>query len=583
MKKIVLLISFIGLMHAIVHAQSCFPQGITFTTQQQIDNYHLNYPDCTRIEGDVKILGPTITNLDSLIVLDSIDGDLSIESNPNLTSLGGLLNLAFVGGDLRIGFNNLLASLSGLNNVSTVGGYLHISYLNELVNFSGLDGLTYVGDGMMINANDTLESIAALSNLTSISNELQIFDNAVLTNLSGLENVDAGSVDFLRIYGNPSLSDCQVQSICDYLASPAGEIDIFSNAEGCNNPPEVSAGCGIAQVCLPYGNYYFLDQADIDEFQSDYPGCTQLGGSVQIQGNDIQDLSGLNSITSVGKDLKITHNPNLHHLSGLENLVSAGRTVQIQYNESLTGLSGLEALTTIGGILSIAYNDSLLSLNGLQALTSVGSDLGISHNDQLANLNGLNNLASVGRNLAITSNPSLKNVTALDAVEEIYGTLSIGSNDSLYSLVGLDNIDYMTILQLSILSNNILSECEVKSVCDYLDIIGWADIFDNADGCDNSEEVKEACKAMPVNDPGPEMVISAFPVPASTYIVIDIPMEKACYDEALSICDLHGRQVLACRITGPHMILDISGLPEGIYLARTVTEGTVMVGKFVKQ
>jgi hypothetical protein len=202
MKKISLLISFIGLLHSFVHSQTCFPQGITFTTQQKIDNYHLNYPDCTRIEGDVNILGPDITNLDSLIVLDSIDGDLSIESNPNLTS------------------------------------------------FAGLDGLTYVGDGMMINSNDTLESIAALAKLTSISNELQIFGNAALTNLSGFENVDAGSVDYLRIYGNPSLSDCQVQSICDYLAGPAGEIDIYSNAGGCNNPPEVSADCGIAQVCL---------------------------------------------------------------------------------------------------------------------------------------------------------------------------------------------------------------------------------------------------------------------------------------------------------------------------------------------
>ncbi len=33
----------------------CLPEGITFTTQAQIDNFQLNYPGCTEIEGDMKI------------------------------------------------------------------------------------------------------------------------------------------------------------------------------------------------------------------------------------------------------------------------------------------------------------------------------------------------------------------------------------------------------------------------------------------------------------------------------------------------------------------------------------------------
>jgi len=33
-------------------AQSCLPQGITFTTQAQIDNFQPIYPYCTEIEGD---------------------------------------------------------------------------------------------------------------------------------------------------------------------------------------------------------------------------------------------------------------------------------------------------------------------------------------------------------------------------------------------------------------------------------------------------------------------------------------------------------------------------------------------------
>ncbi len=36
-------------------AQSCLPQGITFSTQNQIDSFPINYPNCTVIEGEVTI------------------------------------------------------------------------------------------------------------------------------------------------------------------------------------------------------------------------------------------------------------------------------------------------------------------------------------------------------------------------------------------------------------------------------------------------------------------------------------------------------------------------------------------------
>ena len=54
----------------------CLPEGITFSTQEEIDNFQINYPYCTEIEGDVIIEGDEITNLDGLSVLNSISGFL---------------------------------------------------------------------------------------------------------------------------------------------------------------------------------------------------------------------------------------------------------------------------------------------------------------------------------------------------------------------------------------------------------------------------------------------------------------------------------------------------------------------------
>lgn len=54
------------------YSQPCLPEGITFNTQEQIDNFQINYPNCTEIEGGVLIEGTDITNLNGLSVITSI-------------------------------------------------------------------------------------------------------------------------------------------------------------------------------------------------------------------------------------------------------------------------------------------------------------------------------------------------------------------------------------------------------------------------------------------------------------------------------------------------------------------------------
>ena len=72
-------------------------------------------------------------------------------------------------------------------------------------------------------------------------------NNASLTSLTGLENIDANSINPLFIHYNNSLATCEVQSICDYLASP-GYIVIYNNAIGCNSQTEVEDACDAVWV-----------------------------------------------------------------------------------------------------------------------------------------------------------------------------------------------------------------------------------------------------------------------------------------------------------------------------------------------
>ena len=108
-------------------AQSCLPDGTTFSTQAQIDGFQSDYPGCTRIEGDVVISGEGITSLMGLSALSSVGGRLRIWNNPHLNELTGLSGLSSVDGNLEIWDNNALISLSGLEGLASTGGSLTTS------------------------------------------------------------------------------------------------------------------------------------------------------------------------------------------------------------------------------------------------------------------------------------------------------------------------------------------------------------------------------------------------------------------------------------------------------------------------
>ena len=282
MKKLTLLILLVSFIQITVSSQSCLPDGIVFTTQTQIDSFQIDYPNCNIVEGDIEISGDDITNLDSLVVLTAIEGDLFVGYSTALTSLYGLHNVISIGQTVRIYMNSALTNLSGLNSVVTIGQNLRITnndilndisalsnlttvgenlriYMNsELTTLSGLDNVTTVGDNLRITNNVSLTSVSALINLTSIAGELAVDNNDALLSLEGLDGIDPESITDLVIRNNILLSTCEVQSVCDYLVTPNGDISIHSNATGCASKEEVISRCAddVYELPIPVFNIY---------------------------------------------------------------------------------------------------------------------------------------------------------------------------------------------------------------------------------------------------------------------------------------------------------------------------------------
>ncbi|PKP03241.1 MAG: hypothetical protein CVU14_02125, partial [Bacteroidetes bacterium HGW-Bacteroidetes-9] len=82
-------------------SQPCSIAWISLFSQEDVDNFKLDYPGCNEIDGSIQIQGTDITNLNGLLGLTSVNGSLFI-------------------------INTLVADLSGLDSL-TFAGYLDIS------------------------------------------------------------------------------------------------------------------------------------------------------------------------------------------------------------------------------------------------------------------------------------------------------------------------------------------------------------------------------------------------------------------------------------------------------------------------
>jgi hypothetical protein len=350
-----------------------------------------------------------------------------------------------------------------------------------------------------------------------------------------------------------------------------------------------------SQGCLPEG-IVFETQEQIDNFQTNYPGCTEIEGDVSISGDDINSLEGLMVLTSINGVLTISVNPLLPDLTGLENVTFAGELVIIR-NELLSNLIGLDGLTTISGSLIIGYdmpeqgNASLINLTGLEGLHTIGGNLGIFWNDELSSLNGLDNLTEIGGFLEIIDNPlssltglgnltnignylllkensELMNLAGATDLQTLGSGLHIIANDQLTSLIDLENIDPNSITDLVIYNNNSLFDCDAQNICEYLVSPGGiVEIHDNAPGCNSQAEVEAACLTG-VEENTAKGVITLFPNPVTSFITINVSGGQPI--EQVIICNHLGQKVLVAKPV--NNTVDVSKLTPGIYILEVITE-----------
>lgn len=312
-----------------------------------------------------------------------------------------------------------------------------------------------------------------------------------------------------------------------------------------------------SQTCIMSPDFILSSQEEIDNFATDYPGCTQIVNPLTIEEEvpgSITNLEGLSQITYLYQDLIIA------------------------LNESLTDLSGLENLTHIGGYLHVAFNDNLENVDALQNLIEVGDDITFHFNDKLSSLEGLSGVVSGGEDLLIGGNNQLYDLTGLENLTTIDGRVDIYNNQNLSDISALQNLDPATILSkfpaypndLRIVSNPNLSICDYPNICVLLsDPAKQCEINGNAPGCSSIQEVAATCPVIP------ECTSLINPIDSDLDVLSNVVLEWKPVEDAIGYWVTigtypGGHDILDEFDNGPYTTLDFLEFPCGSDIYTTI-------------
>ncbi|MBL0316091.1 MAG: T9SS type A sorting domain-containing protein [Flavobacteriales bacterium] len=360
-----------------IDAQICTVNDI-FETQTELDQFLMDNPTCTVIDGDVFITVGMLLNPDPIVNLDAFQNITQVTGTLGLSdfqfpsvdhiSLTGLSNLQSAGA-LEIYSGEALNDLTGLNNVTTLGSlYVDAYSLNSI---SALDAISSVND---ITLN--------LSSGTSLP--LPSFTN-VLPNVQTVsESLTIGS-------WNQSYSFC----------------DVFSGFDALTSVNNLNIGIDAVHI-----NYFdaFHHLESIGSFYSNIFECNAISAfeNVQTIGDidvafycecdwpDFESVTTANSISLYGD---FWSGPDFNSLTEANHIQFWGTSTRM----------GFINLETINGVLDITqWQNPELDVIDANALQYIGGNLIIT-NTNISNLDFLSNVTHIGGTIDISANYNLSN------------------------------------------------------------------------------------------------------------------------------------------------------------------------------
>lgn len=364
----------------------CPTTNILIETQEDIDNFASDYPDCSILTKELRINGVTspITNLNGLSGITNAE-EIFIH-NTEISDFTGLHNLETIA-HLSIWGNHTIQNLEGLSAIQSLA-FLELFINNAITDVSGMPNLSFI-ENLSIFYNNNLSDLSAFNFITTLT-DLNIGGGNELTSLMGLENLQT-------IDGDLVLSNLQLEDFSELngLEDINGSLYILNNS----NVQDIS----IFNEINILQDLYIL-------------GCPNLS-----------DLTGLENIQIVGGTLRIGLMDQLTDLSIFSNLLYAGN-LDIYQNNNLQSLTGLESLQEIDQTLHLLNNSALVNIEALNGVsTSEIAEVVMSYNTSLS-VCTTDFMCTVVNDGSITKFIN-DNAVGCSSVEEIQKECLLGSDD----------------------------------------------------------------------------------------------------------------------------------------------------------
>lgn len=515
----------------ISYSQKCSPYDGWIDNQTQIDYFHLVYPGCTEIEGNLVITG-NVTNIDSLYRLKHINGSLSFVDT-KIVHLSGLNNLDSITYGLSIKENAQLKSITGLKKLKkTISIYIVDNPVLDTIH--SLESVTAIKQEVLITRNHSLKSLVGLNELFTARNiEISFHDSiSNLNSLNQLLKVD-GKLKFNKNKQLRSWKICNkleyVDGILEIRESPLDTLEGFENLKYCER-------LYVSSLNIRHlNNFNKLEKTNLVDIDD-------RNGLLSIKG-----FSALKYASEIG----IQRCDSLILLDAFNNLdtlyeLQLGRN----YYKPLT-IRGFEKIRIIPRLIFENIN-KLEEISAFKNLESVDV-LEINWvNGNFASLNNFKKLNRINSLLRVHNCYTLSDISILNNV----------------SLTALDTLYFFT--------NNLLEFCSVQPICDYLTKgTGTYEFSNNKTGCNSKDEILASCMSSIAESS--QQDYNLFPNP--THGIFTIESDFEITRDNLQLIDIGGRRA---HFVINNYTVDFTNNPSGMYFLRIQNGKSIYHRKILK-
>ncbi len=481
------------LFSAIVAGQECLPWVHTFSSQEEIDSFPINYPNCKTLAGNIFIQGFELKDLNGLNAIESINGYLSISDVGNIDTLKGFKNLRLIKGSqdilnygLRFSSIPNLKYIEAFENLEDIQGSLILNRLPliEEFNFPKLEKIDEVSVSNLNIKNlnyfskfTQLRKIN-LSNLQLLSpleafRDLNHIEEIVLTNLPLVTSLEPfqsrEKLNKLSISNLPKLQNLESFSILRKIKELSiSKLPLITTLESFRNIENIDIliidDLPLVSSLAAFSKPDILETLNI----SNLPIVTTLEPFSNVKNLKylsiwnmarLKNLEGFENVYDL-ITLRISSNPNLEDITELENTLNAPffwngpayNSIELNDNSLLNTCN----IRLICDAINLGQITTRIENNGSDC-SNIDDIVGCEpvcgtrfSKIVLRNQSDVDNFRSIYGDcktvlgaLEIAENSNITNLNGLNQIETIEGDFIIWTSGTLQNFSGLENLKFV--------------------------------------------------------------------------------------------------------------------------------------------